>query len=87
MLDRLFLKKLTKKGIWAYWIIQLVLDVVLGIVLFGVLNYTLDQDNLGRNILIVGVIISSLISGGICLIFWKKPKELAEANGSVNSED
>lgn len=87
MLDRLFLKKLTKKEIWAYWIIQLGLDVILGIVLFGMLNYTLDQDNPGRNILIIGVIISALISGGICLIFWRKPKELPEANSSTNLED
>ena len=75
MLDRLFLSKLTKKGVWAYWIIQLTLDIILGIVLFGVLNYTLDQDNAGRNLLIGGVIVSALISGSVCLLFWKKPKE------------
>ncbi|WP_335965332.1 hypothetical protein [Galbibacter sp. PAP.153] len=77
MLDRLFLNKLTKKGKIAYWIIQLGLDVILGIVLFGVLDYTLDRGNDGRTFFIVGAVASLLISGLICLSIWKAPKEIA----------
>jgi hypothetical protein len=40
MLDRLFLKYLTKKGKIAYWVGQLLLSAIWGFYVFGVAGYT-----------------------------------------------
>ena len=80
MLDRLFIRKLTHKGKIAYWIIQLVLDVLYIGYLFIFMDYDMDHfAGDGAGIVIAGVLVSMLISGAICLGLWKKPKEEIES--------
>jgi len=43
MLDRLFLKKLSKKGKIIYFVGQLLLDAIFIYVLFGVMDYSLGS--------------------------------------------
>ncbi|WBL26683.1 hypothetical protein [Zunongwangia sp. HGR-M22] len=76
MLDLLIVKKLTRKGKTAYWIIQLTLDILFIGYLFLFMDYDMDRlTGDGYGILIVGIVVSLLISAGICLSLWKKPKE------------
>ena len=80
MLDRLFIRKLTHKGKIAYWIIQLVLDVLYIGYLFIFMDYDMDRfAGDGYVIVIAGVLASMIISGIICLGIWKKPKEEIES--------
>ncbi|QKX05809.1 hypothetical protein HN014_13125 [Aquimarina sp. TRL1] len=81
MIDKYFFKRLTKKGKIAYFIIQIILVAIFLYVLFGQLGYRLGSYNSEARtetymVLIPGVIIISLLSGGISLFFWKKPEEI-----------
>ncbi len=80
MLDRLFLRKLTKKGKIAYFVIQLVLDAIFVFVLFGLLDYNLgsagssDRDE-SSMILYPGILIIAVLTGILCLQVWRNPDE------------
>lgn len=75
MLDRLFLNKLTKTGRRNYWFIQLGIDVVFIAALFLFFDYDMDYlTNDGYFPLVGGIVASCIISGLICLNFWRKPK-------------
>ncbi|OEK09523.1 hypothetical protein A8C32_12505 [Flavivirga aquatica] len=74
MLDRLFLKHLTKKGVIAYFVGQVIFMAILAYYLFGIAGYSIDRGDEGRDILFIGLIIIVLLWGGICLLLWKKPK-------------
>ncbi len=77
MLDQLFLKKLTKKGRRMYWVIQIVIDILYIASLFLFFDFTMDKiSNDGYPTVIIGILISMLLSGVICLNFWKKPKDI-----------
>jgi hypothetical protein len=73
MLDRLFLKYLTKKGKIAYWVGQIILDVLWALYVFKLAKYTLDDG--GEAVLIIGMLVILVAWGGLCRILWKKPKE------------
>ena len=76
MLDAFILKKLTHTGKIAYWIIQLSLDALFIAYLFFVMDYDMDRlANDGYIVVLVGILVCLLISAGICLTFWRKPKE------------
>ncbi len=76
MLDKLFLSKLTKKGKIYYWVLQLSIDIAFIGALFLFYNYTFNSlMEEGRNILLIGVIASAVLSGIICLNLWKKPTD------------
>ncbi|GAA5038719.1 hypothetical protein GCM10011506_36900 [Marivirga lumbricoides] len=73
MLDRLFLNKLTKTGRRNYWFIQIGLDIVFIASLFLFFEYDMDYfANEGYLPVLAGVIASCVVSGVICLSFWKK---------------
>ncbi len=76
MLDRLFLKYLTKKGKIAYFVGQLVLFAIWGFIVLGIMDFSLES---GRSTFIGGAIVILLIWGGICLALWKE-KPLEEDN-------
>lgn len=72
MIDRLFLKKLTKEGKRFYWLIQIGIDIVFIAILFTVFDFDMEYiSNDGYFPLIIGVLASALLSGVICLNFWK----------------
>ncbi|PCH76767.1 MAG: hypothetical protein COB98_05230 [Flavobacteriaceae bacterium] len=76
MLDILFLSKLTKQGKIYYWVLQLTIDVLFIATLVLVYNYTFPTlMEEGRNIMIIGILSSAVVSGLICLAVWKKPKD------------
>ncbi|MDN3666077.1 hypothetical protein ACFFU1_04890 [Algibacter miyuki] len=72
MLDALILKHLTKKGVIAYFVGQILLFGVLAFYIFGVKGSSMNE---GEMPFIVGMVIIALIWAGICLLLWKKPKE------------
>lgn len=80
MLDRLFMKYLSKTGIKLYWVGQLVLDAIFIYYLFGIAGYSMDEDST-RNILIGGVLAVAVAWGLVCLLFWRKKNE-APADGA-----
>lgn len=76
MIEKFFLRKLTKKGKIAFFSIQVILDLLLVYVLFFVLDYTLGnigsiQRQESSMILFPGILFSAVISGFICLQKWK----------------
>jgi len=73
MLDRLFLKHLSKKGKIAYWVGQILLAALWTFYIFGVADQSMD--NGGETTLILGVLGIMVGWGFICLMVWKKPKE------------
>lgn len=80
MLDRLFMKYLSKTGIKIYWAGQLVLDAIFIYYLFGIAGHSMDEDAT-RTILILGVLAVAVGWGLVCLLFWRK-KDEAPAAGS-----
>lgn len=71
MIDRLFMKHLSKTGIKAYWIGQLLIDAVFIYYLFGIAGHSLNDDS-ARMQLILGVLGVAVVWGTICLLIWKK---------------
>jgi len=80
MLERIFLSKLTKKGKMAYFLIQLVLDALFVVVLFGLLDYDFGSSgSVERNessmILYPGILIIAVVTGIFCLQIWRNTDE------------
>jgi len=82
MLDRLFLKYLSKKGKIAYWVGQIILDVLWALYVFKLAKYTFD--NGGDMVLIIGMLVILVAWGGICLKLWKKSDESESTTLSNN---
>jgi len=82
MLDRLILKHLTKTGVIAYFVGQITLFAIWAFYLLGIKDYSMDE---GRTPFYIGMIVILLGWSGVCLIFWKKPKE--EHTQSENQEE
>jgi drug/metabolite transporter superfamily protein YnfA len=80
MLDRLFLKHLSKKGKIAYWVGQIILDVLWALYVFKLAKYTFD--NGGDTVLIIGMLVILILWGGLCYILWKKPNESEDSSRS-----
>ncbi len=75
MLDRLFLKYLSKKGKIAYWIGQLALVAIWLYYIFGVTELSRDEAELP---LFGGLVLIVLGWGVVCLLIWKKKEEQAD---------
>jgi len=73
MLDRLFLKHLSKKGKIAYWVGQIILDVLWALYVFKLAKYTFDDG--GDTVLIIGMLVILVAWGGLCFVLWKKTDE------------
>jgi len=73
MLDALILKHLTKKGVIAYFAGQIILFGLLAYYIFGVGGYSLDE---GEMSFFIGMVVIALLWAGICLLIWKKPKDI-----------
>ncbi|MBI9054380.1 MAG: hypothetical protein JEY96_11220 [Bacteroidales bacterium] len=80
MLDRLFLKYLSKKGKIAYWVGQIILDVLWALYVFKLAKYTFDDG--GDTVLIIGMLVILIVWGGLCYILWKKPNESEDSSRS-----
>ncbi len=80
MLDKLFLKNLSKKGKIAYWLGQLVLDSLWALYLFVIMGLSMDE---AESLLFVGIFLVLIIWGGICLLAWKKEDESVDSDYSV----
>ncbi|MCS4505877.1 hypothetical protein NYO91_17485 [Arhodomonas aquaeolei] len=74
MLDRLFMKYLSRTGVWCYWVGQIALDIILLGYLFGIAGYSFDDESV-RTTLIVGVLGVAVVWGGVCLVFWRRQDE------------
>jgi hypothetical protein len=81
MLDALVLKRLTKTGVIAYFVGQVVLFAIWGFYVFGIKDSSLDE---GEMAFIIGMVIIALIWAGVCLMVWKKPKETED---SLNTKE
>jgi len=73
MIDKLFLKHLSKKGKIAYWVGQILLDAIWAFYVFGVAGYSFETG--GETMLIFGMLAILVGWGVVCLMLWKKPKE------------
>lgn len=82
MLDRLFLRYLTKKGKVAYWVGQILLAVLWFFYVIKIADQSLDEG--GETTLIIGVLGIIVGWGFVCLMLFRKPKE--EKNESLSSK-
>ena len=79
MLDRLFLKYLSKTGKVAYWVGQIIFDGIFVFYLFGIAGYTLGSSGTGARsqtemILFPGVIGIAIVWGIVCYFVWPADK-------------
>jgi len=81
MLEALLLKYLTKKGIIIYFVGQVIFIATLAHYVFGILGYSLNK---GQDIFFIGLLIIVLIWMGICLLFWRKPKDQNDIDSKNN---
>ncbi|WP_439184147.1 hypothetical protein [Carboxylicivirga taeanensis] len=72
MLDRLFLKYLSKKGKIAYWVGQLLLDALWAFYLFAIAGLSMEE---AESLLFIGIIVVLIAWGGVCILVWKKEQE------------
>ncbi len=72
MLDRLFLKYLSKKGKIAYWVGQLILDALWALYLFVIAGLSMDE---AEGLLFIGILVILIAWGAICIRVWKKTEE------------
>lgn len=79
MLDRLFLKYLTKKGKIAYFIGQLLMFALWSYYLLGIEGYSMDD---ARSMFIGGIIAILIVWGGVCLLLWRKTSNDEKSNSS-----
>jgi hypothetical protein len=84
MLDRLFLSRLSKKGKIAYWVGQLLLIGIWALYLFGIADYSLEEE--GRNMLFLGLIAIVIVWGIVCVIVWKKKDEDCKVLSDENNQ-
>lgn len=78
MLDKLFLKYLTKQGKIFYWVGQIILLIGLAFYLFGIEDNSFNEDNKLTFILYaIGIVV---IWGGICLLFFRKRNDTPDNN-------
>ena len=73
MLDRLFLKYLSKKGKIAYWVGQLILDALWIYYVFGIAGYS--RDNGGESMVFIGILVVLVVWGAVCITLWRKKEE------------
>ncbi|MGG6232314.1 hypothetical protein [Tenacibaculum sp. SDUM215027] len=69
MLEQLFLKYLSKKGKIFYFIGQIILFTIWAIIVFKVLNHSLNR---GENLFFIGLISIWVVWTGISLLFFRK---------------
>ncbi|WP_157821907.1 hypothetical protein [Tenacibaculum sp. Bg11-29] len=81
MLEALVLKYLTKKGVIAYFVGQVIFIAILAYYIFGILDYSLDR---GRDMFFIGMVVIVLLWMGVCLLLWRKPKEKIDENSKNN---
>lgn len=77
MIDKLFLRYLSKKGKIAYWLGQLVLDTLWALYLFVIVGLSIDE---AEDLLFIGILAVLIVWGGICLLVWKKKEEAVDSN-------
>lgn len=80
MLDRLFLKYLSKKGKIAYWVGQIVLDGLWALYLFVIAGLSMDE---AEGLLFIGILVVLIVWGGVCILVWKKRDESADSKELV----
>ncbi len=80
MLDRLFLNRLTKKGKIAYWVGQLVFDLLWALYLFVIAGLTMEE---AESLLFIGIVAVLVAWGGVCILLWKKEKAPVKADDSI----
>jgi hypothetical protein len=81
MLEALVLKYLTKKGVIAYFVGQVIFIAVLAYYIFGILDYSLDR---GQDMFFIGMVVIVLLWMGVCLLLWRKPKEKIDGDSKNN---
>jgi len=77
MLDKLFMKYLTRTGIKAYWIGQIVIDAIFLYYILGIAGFSVNNDNV-RFVMLLGIFAIAVVWGGICLLFWRKKEKAAD---------
>ncbi|WP_422091827.1 hypothetical protein [Tenacibaculum ovolyticum] len=81
MLEAFVLKYLTKKGVIAYFVGQVIFIAIFAYYIFGILDYSLDR---GQDMFFVGMVVIVLLWMGICLLLWRKPKEKIDGDSKNN---
>lgn len=81
MLESFVLKYLTKKGVIAYFVGQVIFIAIFAYYIFGILDYSLDR---GQDMFFVGMVVIVLLWMGICLLLWRKPKEKIDGDSKNN---
>ncbi len=75
MLDRLFLKYLSKKGKVSYWVGQISMVILFCIYFFGIADHSLDRS---EELFFFAIISILVVWGGICLLIWPKSQDEAD---------
>lgn len=81
MLESFVLKYLTKKGVIAYFVGQVIFIAIFAYYIFGILDYSLDR---GQDMFFVGMVVIVLLWMGVCLLLWRKPKEKIDGDSKNN---
>jgi len=68
MLDRLFLKYLSKQGKVAYFVGQILLFALWAYILLVPMDYSMED---GKPLFVIGMIVILVVWGGVCLGFWR----------------
>ena len=79
MLDALILRYLTKRGVIAYFAGQIIFFGLLAFYVFGIEDNSMDQ---GETPFFIGMVVIALVWAGVCLLLWKKPKEIKDLNAT-----
>ncbi len=75
MLDKLFLKYLSKKGKVSYWVGQISMVALFCLYFFGISNHSLDRSEGLFFFVIIAILV---VWGGICLLIWPKSQDEAD---------